>query len=124
MPTNPRRRLDRHRSILAIGLAIKAAHAGYRVAFATAADWVARLKSAHTAGRLPAELVKLRRIMLIVVDEVGYIRLVEYVPGATGPNGSKNSKRRTPITRLAGSRWRASRRSCPAEPAPMRLLKP
>jgi DNA replication protein DnaC len=58
---------------LAIGLAIKAAHAGHRVAFATAVDWVARLKAAHTAGKLPAELVKLRRIGLIVVDEVGYI---------------------------------------------------
>ena len=47
---------------LAIGLAIKAAQAGHRVAFATAVDWVARLKTAHHAGRLPAELAKLRRI--------------------------------------------------------------
>lgn len=58
---------------LAIGLAIKAAQAGHRIAFATAVDWVARLKAAHNAGRLPAELVKLRRIGLLVVDEVGYI---------------------------------------------------
>lgn len=58
---------------LAIGLAIKAAHAGYRIAFATAVDWVARLKAAHSAGKLAAELTKLRRIGLIVVDEVGYI---------------------------------------------------
>jgi DNA replication protein DnaC len=36
-------------------------------------DWVARLKAAHNAGRLPAELAKLRRIGLLVVDEVGYI---------------------------------------------------
>ncbi|BAX91391.1 transposase [Mycobacterium shigaense] len=35
--------------------------------------WVARLKAAHNAGRLPAELAKLRRIGLLVVDEVGYI---------------------------------------------------
>ena len=60
---------------LAIGLAIKAAQAGHRVAFATAVDWVARLKTAHHAGRLPAELAKLRRIGLLVVDEVGYIPL-------------------------------------------------
>lgn len=58
---------------LATGLAIKAAQAGQRIAFATAVDWVARLKAAHTAGRLPAELTKLRRIGLLVVDEVGYI---------------------------------------------------
>ncbi|WP_205879635.1 IS21-like element helper ATPase IstB [Mycobacterium paragordonae] len=58
---------------LAIGLAIKAAQTGHRIAFATAVDWVARLKAAHNAGRLPAELVKLRRIGLLVVDEVGYI---------------------------------------------------
>jgi len=58
---------------LAIGLAVKAAQAGHRVAFATAVDWVARLKAAHNAGRLSAELAKLRRIGLLVVDEVGYI---------------------------------------------------
>ena len=58
---------------LAIGLAVKAAQTGHRIAFATAVDWVARLKAAHNAGRLPAELVKLRRIGLLVVDEVGYI---------------------------------------------------
>jgi DNA replication protein DnaC len=55
---------------LAIGLAIRACH---RVAFATAAEWVARLAEAHHAGRLPAELVRLGRYPLIVVDEVGYI---------------------------------------------------
>lgn len=58
---------------LAIGLAIKAAQTGHRIAFATAVDWVARLKAAHNAGRLPAELAKLRRIGLLVVDKVGYI---------------------------------------------------
>ncbi|GLP75539.1 hypothetical protein TUM20983_45790 [Mycobacterium antarcticum] len=58
---------------LATGLAIKAAQTGHRIAFATAVDWVARLKAAHNAGRLPAELAKLRRIGLLVVDEVGYI---------------------------------------------------
>jgi DNA replication protein DnaC len=58
---------------LAIGLAIRACQAGHRVAFATAAAWVARLADAHTAGRLQAELVRLGRYPLIVVDEVGYI---------------------------------------------------
>ena len=58
---------------LAIGLAIRACQAGHRVAFATAAEWVARLAEAHHAGRLQAELTKLARIPLLVVDEVGYI---------------------------------------------------
>ena len=58
---------------LAIGLGIRACQAGHRVLFATAAGWVARLADAHAAGRLQAELVRLGRYPLIVVDEVGYI---------------------------------------------------
>jgi DNA replication protein DnaC len=58
---------------LSIGLGIRAAQAGHRVAFATAAEWVARLGEAHTQGRLHAELARLGRIPLLVVDEVGYI---------------------------------------------------
>ena len=58
---------------LAIGLAIRACQAGHRVAFATASQWVARLAEAHHAGRLQAELVRLGRYPLLVVDEVGYI---------------------------------------------------
>ena len=58
---------------LAIGLGIKAAQAGHRVLFATAADWLKRLQAAHANGTLAAELVKLRRYPLIIIDEVGYI---------------------------------------------------
>jgi DNA replication protein DnaC len=58
---------------LAIGLGIRACQAGHRVLFATAAQWVARLADAHAAGRLQAELVRLGRYPLLVVDEVGYI---------------------------------------------------
>ncbi|HEY7605455.1 MAG TPA: IS21-like element helper ATPase IstB [Actinomycetes bacterium] len=58
---------------LAIGLGMRACQAGHRVAFATAAEWVARLAEAHTQGRLQAELVRLGRYPLLVVDEVGYI---------------------------------------------------
>jgi DNA replication protein DnaC len=58
---------------LAIGLAIRACQAGHRVLFATAAEWVARLAEAHHAGRLQAELIRLGRYPLLVVDEVGYI---------------------------------------------------
>jgi DNA replication protein DnaC len=58
---------------LAIGLGIRACQAGHRVAFATAAQWVNLLADAHTAGRLQAELIRLGRYPLLVVDEVGYI---------------------------------------------------
>ncbi|MCK8675739.1 IS21-like element helper ATPase IstB [Rhodococcus sp. HM1] len=58
---------------LAIGLGVKAAGHGHRVAFATAVDWVTRLTTAHAAGRLQAELTRLRRYGLLIVDEVGYI---------------------------------------------------
>jgi DNA replication protein DnaC len=58
---------------LAIGLGIRACQAGHRVAFATAAEWVACLGEAHTTGRLHDELTRLGRIPLLVIDEVGYI---------------------------------------------------
>jgi DNA replication protein DnaC len=58
---------------LAIGLAMRACQAGHRVLFATAAEWVARLAEAHHGGRIQAELTRLGRYPLIVVDEVGYI---------------------------------------------------
>lgn len=58
---------------LAIGLGIKAAHAGYPVLFDTATGWVNRLQIAHAAGRLEHELKRLRRYRLLIVDEVGYL---------------------------------------------------
>jgi len=58
---------------LATALGIVAARHGHRVLFATATDWVTRLTDAHRQGRLPAELGRLRRYGLIIVDEVGYL---------------------------------------------------
>ena len=58
---------------LAIALGIRAALAGQRVAFATATEWVARLGEAKRQGSLEAELTRLGRIPLLLVDEVGYI---------------------------------------------------
>ena len=58
---------------LAIALGVTACRHGHRVLFATATDWVTRLSEAHRAGKLPAELVKLRRYGLIIIDEVGYL---------------------------------------------------
>jgi DNA replication protein DnaC len=58
---------------LATGLAIRACQAGHRVSFATAAQWVTTLAEAHHAGRLQAELTRLGRYPVLVIDEVGYI---------------------------------------------------
>lgn len=58
---------------LSIALGVQAARRGYRVAFATAHEWVGRLGAAKRAGRLDDELERLRRIPLVIVDEVGYI---------------------------------------------------
>lgn len=58
---------------LATALGIVAARHGQRVLFATATDWVTRLSDAHRHGQLPAEIAKLRRYGLIIVDEVGYL---------------------------------------------------
>jgi DNA replication protein DnaC len=53
---------------LAIGLGIRACQAGHRAAFATAAQWVARLAEAHHAGCLQNELIKLGRVPLLIID--------------------------------------------------------
>jgi DNA replication protein DnaC len=58
---------------LAAALAIRAAQAGHRVAFATASHWVMRLSRAHNTGGLEQELRRLARFPLLVIDEVGYI---------------------------------------------------
>ena len=63
---------------LAIGLGIKAAQTGHSVLFDTASNWINRLAAAHHAGALEAELKKIRRYRLIIIDEVGYIRLVHW----------------------------------------------
>ena len=58
---------------LAIALGIRACLAGHRVAFKTATEWVALLTDAQRHARLDAELDRLQRIPLLIVDEVGYI---------------------------------------------------
>ncbi len=53
---------------LATALGVAAAHQGHRILFATATNWISRLTEAHQRGRLPAELTRLRRYPLIIVD--------------------------------------------------------
>jgi DNA replication protein DnaC len=60
---------------LAIALGIKACHAGHRVAFATAQQWVTRLEAAQDRNSLDEELRRLERYKLLVVDEIGYLPL-------------------------------------------------
>jgi DNA replication protein DnaC len=60
---------------LAIALSVKACQAGFRVAFATAQDWVARLEGAQERNGLEAELKRLERYHVLVVDEIGYLPL-------------------------------------------------
>ena len=57
---------------LAIALALQACQHGYRVAFATAQEWVSRLEAAQDRNQLETELRPLERYQLLVVDEVGY----------------------------------------------------
>ena len=58
---------------LATGTAVRACQTGHRVQFATASQWTGRLAAAHAAGKLQAELTRLARYPLLVIDEVGYI---------------------------------------------------
>jgi DNA replication protein DnaC len=60
---------------LAIVLGIHACHQGYRVAFATAQEWVSRLERAQDQNRLEDELRRLERYQLLIVDEIGYLPL-------------------------------------------------
>ena len=56
-----------------IAFGVQAARRGHRVAFTSAQDWVGRLAAEKRAGRLEDELERLRRVPLVIVDEVGYI---------------------------------------------------
>jgi DNA replication protein DnaC len=63
------------KSHLSIALSIKACERSFRVAFATAQEWVSRLEAAQDRNNLEAELRRLERYQLLVVDEVGYLPL-------------------------------------------------
>ncbi|MET3172784.1 UNVERIFIED_ORG: chromosomal replication initiation ATPase DnaA [Arthrobacter sp. UYCu721] len=53
---------------LAVGLGIKACHNGYSVYFDTAIGWLHRLTEADSQGRLAAELKRIRKYKLIIID--------------------------------------------------------
>jgi len=58
---------------LAIALGVRTCLSGQRVMFGTATQWVARLAEAKREARPEAELRRLGRIPLLIIDEVGYI---------------------------------------------------
>jgi DNA replication protein DnaC len=60
---------------LAIALGMRACQHGTRVAFATAQQWVSRLEAAQERNQLEAELRRLERYRVLVIDEVGYLPL-------------------------------------------------
>jgi hypothetical protein len=71
-----RRLLARHRqNALRDRLGLKACERGHRVAFATAQEWVSKLEAAQDRNQLEAELRRLERYHLLIVDEVGYLPL-------------------------------------------------
>jgi len=57
---------------LGIALGIKACQRGYRVAFATAQQWVSRLEEAQERNSLDQELRRLERYQLLIVDLCRY----------------------------------------------------
>ncbi len=71
------------KTMLSTGLGIRACQAGHRVAFATAAEWVARLADAHHAGRLQDELTRLARVPVLIIDEAGYMPFTRPPPPTT-----------------------------------------
>lgn len=60
---------------LAIGLGVGAAEMGHRVYFTSAIEMARRLKKAMAENRLHREVNNLTRPKLLVIDEVGYLKL-------------------------------------------------
>lgn len=60
---------------VAIGLALRACEAGYKVLFLTLADLVAHLQAARADHSLASRWKALTQVPLLVIDEVGYVPL-------------------------------------------------
>lgn len=60
---------------LAISLGVITAELGHRVYFTTAIEMARRLSTALSQNRLPRELGNLTRPKLLIIDEVGYLKL-------------------------------------------------
>jgi DNA replication protein DnaC len=60
---------------LAIGLGVNTAELGHRVYFTSAIDLVRKLVKAMSENRLSREIKNLTRPKLLIIDEVGYLKL-------------------------------------------------
>jgi DNA replication protein DnaC len=60
---------------IAIALAVAACQAGHSIFFTSLDDLVRKLKTAEATGRFNKQLTALLRPSVLVVDEVGYLRL-------------------------------------------------
>lgn len=60
---------------IAIALAVAACQAGHSIYFTSLDDLVRKLKTAEATGRFNKQLTALLRPSVLVVDEVGYLRL-------------------------------------------------
>jgi DNA replication protein DnaC len=67
--------LDRHRSILAVALALKAIERGHRAYFLSLHELVTRSRAAREKNRLDVLLRVITRADLFLLDEVGYLPL-------------------------------------------------
>ncbi len=110
---------------LAIGLGIKAAPAGHSVLFYTASGWVSRLGAARRTGQLDAELKKIRRYRLIVVDEAGYIPFdtdaANLSSSSSQPATSNRLVHHAEVLTLTGDTYRTrTHRDLVAEASPQR----
>jgi DNA replication protein DnaC len=63
------------KSHLAVALGLKAIACGYRVLFSTAANLIATLTKAHAEGRLDEKLKFYTTPRLLIIDEIGYLRI-------------------------------------------------
>jgi len=63
------------KSMIATGIGTNACNAGHRVLFANAKELVDKLYDGMTSGRLPEMLEKLRKIDLLIIDELSYIKM-------------------------------------------------
>jgi len=63
------------KSMVATGIGINACNAGHRVLFVNAKELVDTLYEEMIAGRLPEMLGKLRKIDLLIIDELSYIKM-------------------------------------------------
>lgn len=63
------------KSMIATGIGMNACHAGKRVLFVNAKELVDKLYEKMTAGSLAETLEKLRKIDLLIIDELSYIKM-------------------------------------------------